>query len=72
GGVFVQDGGSLTISGGSFSAGGAAGGVAGYSPAYRYQYRPDLNPIIVKTATAGLGLGSAIFLQGNQTLAVAA
>ncbi len=65
GGVFVQEGGSLSITGGSFLSGGATGGAAGPTPVYVVSG-------VHATATAGSGLGSAIFLQGNQTAALTA
>ncbi|MBR0778071.1 VCBS domain-containing protein [Bradyrhizobium diazoefficiens] len=61
GGVFVQEGGSLIIESGSLSGGSVAGGAAGAIQAAHQLYMPG----------AGQGLGSGIFLQGNQTLTFA-
>jgi hypothetical protein len=60
GAIFVQQGGTLTISGGAISGGSVTGGAHGVAPA-------DL-PTDVGN---GLGLGSGIFLQGNQVLNLA-
>ncbi len=60
GDIFVQQGGQLTIEGGSLSggavAGGAGGAIAGNQAA---------------TAHAGSAYGSGIFIQGNQTITFA-
>ncbi len=62
GGVFVQEGGSLVIESGSISGGSVAGGAAG----------PVMDDTQVNArATAGEGLGSGIFLQGNEILTFA-
>ncbi len=57
GAVFVQAGGSLTIGGGEISGGSIAGGQAGQGGGFS-----------TIPAGNGQGLGSGIFLQGDQTL----
>ena len=57
GAIFVQQGGSLTLSGGTVSGGSASGGAHGVSPG-------DVPTVV----GSGQGLGSGIFLQGNQAL----
>jgi Bacterial Ig-like domain len=62
GGIFVEQGGSLTIGGGSLSGDGVAGGSAGAG---------NLLSSNGTVAQNGEGLGSAIFVQGNETLKLA-
>ncbi|MGJ4953912.1 VCBS domain-containing protein [Bradyrhizobium sp. HKCCYLS20291] len=62
GGVFVQEGGSLVIESGSLSGGDVAGGSAGHIVDSRQGYALPQD---------GQGLGSGIFIQGNQTLTFA-
>jgi VCBS repeat-containing protein len=58
GGIFVQDGGSLTLAGGALSGGSAVGGATG----------PNERLNFGGSASVGAGLGSGIFIQGNQTI----
>ena len=58
GSVFVQEGGTLTINGGRMAGGSAVGGAGGTG------FMEGATPAIRN----GQGLGSGIFLQGNQTL----
>jgi large repetitive protein len=65
GAIFVQEGGSLTIAGaGSISGGSATGGARGYTTPEGYETIPS-------QAGAGMGAGSGLFLQGNQSLTFA-
>jgi autotransporter-associated beta strand protein/VCBS repeat-containing protein len=65
GAIFVQEGGSLTIAGaGSISGGSATGGARGYTT-------PEVYQTIPSQAGAGMGAGSGLFLQGNQSLTFA-
>ncbi len=57
GAVFIQQGGTLTISGGRIAGGSAMAGIGGAAP--------DEAPSSVRN---GQALGSGIFLQGDQTL----
>jgi hypothetical protein len=57
GGIFVQQGGTITIAGGSLAGGSAAGGTGGNGQ--------HTGPM------AGTGFGSGIFIQGNQTISFA-
>jgi large repetitive protein len=59
GDIFVQQGGVLTIEGGTLGAGSVSGGPSSSAP-------------FGHGSGAGLGLGSGIFLQGNQSIAIAA
>ena len=60
GAIFVQEGGSLSISGGAISGGAANGGAGGLMP----------GESSAPTSRNGLGLGAGIFLQGGQTLSL--
>jgi len=62
GGVFVQEGGSLTIESGSLSGGSVAGGHAGALVN---------NAQVMLRPTDGQALGSGIFIQGNETITFA-
>jgi large repetitive protein len=70
GGVFVQDGGSLTIESGSLAGGSTVGGAAGPGANTGFDFTTVGLPSR-PVATAGQGLGSGIFLQGNETLTLA-
>jgi autotransporter-associated beta strand protein len=65
GDVFVQQGGALTIEGGTLGAGTVSGGGSS-------QQTYGDSTITGLASGAGLALGSGIFLQGNQTIAIAA
>jgi autotransporter-associated beta strand protein len=65
GDVFVQQGGALTIEGGTLGAGSVSGGSSS-------QQTYGDSTITGLASGAGLALGSGIFLQGNQTIAIAA
>ncbi len=60
GAIFVQQGGSLAIIGGSLSGGSAIGGMDGEGP------------VVGQNGSAGQGLGSGIFLHGNQLITLSA
>ncbi len=60
GAIFVQQGGSLAIIGGSIAGGSAAGGAGGEGL------------VIGQHGSAGQGIGSGIFLQGNQLITLSA
>ncbi|MEP9380214.1 Ig-like domain-containing protein [Aquabacter sp. CN5-332] len=65
GAIFVQEGGNLTIAGaGSISGGSATGGARGYTT-------PETSSNASMQAAAGMGVGSGLFLQGNQSLTFA-
>lgn len=57
GGIFIQQGGALSIEGGSFTAGEVHGGAGGAS-----------GPLPGTGGASGAGLGSGLFLQGNQSV----
>ena len=60
GAIFVQQGGSLAIIGGSITGGSAAGGAGGEGP------------VTGQPGSAAQGIGSGIFLQGSQLITLSA